>query len=185
MDWYNSSCECGVHPNRSLVFLAIAFEALLNLEWEKNNTERFRDVVMVLLGLVERLDTWLDQFFKARGDIVHTGEATDLVYYLPKGESKQRKYDKDVPISMLTDQGRKIFHLCLDAILAGSVTAREARLDSEFTHDEERIREILRRSTRRMRTPPDQRIVATGAFVQELCGNIYQTASQVKETSLL
>ena len=39
LDWYNQSCEYGIHPYKSLVFLAIAFEALLNLEWEQEYSQ--------------------------------------------------------------------------------------------------------------------------------------------------
>ncbi len=123
LDWYNQSCEYAIHPFKSLVFLAIAFEALLNLKWEQKNTLRFKDVLMSLLGSVDRLDTWLDQFFDARGGIVHTGEAAHVLYYPPQGDNNP-EYNRDTPTSLLTYQGRLIFHLCLDAVLSSSVTAR-------------------------------------------------------------
>ena len=43
---------------------------------------------MSLLGSVDRLDTWLNQFFDARGSIVHTGEAARLVYSPPQAGRK-------------------------------------------------------------------------------------------------
>jgi hypothetical protein len=186
LDWYNQSCEFGIHPFRAHVFLAIAFEALLNLKWEQRNTERFKDVVITLLGSVERLNTWLDQFFDARGSIVHTGEAEHVSYYPPdeRAQSPKKPLKTDTPISLLTHQGRMIFHLCLDAILSSSVTAHEANLSSEFMHDEERIdkiKELLDRKDGELA----QRIVSTRQVVLELTGNIYQTSSRVRPGSLL
>jgi hypothetical protein len=186
MDWYNQSCEQGIHPFRSLVFLAIAFEALLNLKWEQRNTERFKDVVMTLLGSVDRLNTWLDQFFDARGAIVHTGEAEHVFYYPPddRAQSHKKALKTETPISLLTHQGRMIFHLCLDAILSSSVTAHEANLSSQFTHDEERINSIKGMLDRKDGDLA-QRIISTRQVVLELTGNIYQTSSRVKPGSLL
>lgn len=185
IDWYNSSCEYGIHPYKSMAFLAIAFESLVNLQWGENNTTRFKDILMTLLGSVERLDSWLDQFFAARGDIVHTGEARHLVYFPPGGERGKSKYKVDMPIRLLTEQGRQIFHLCLDAILCSSVTAHDANLHTQFRHDEERISEICKLLDLKDATPPDRRIISVRNIVQELCGNIYQTASWSTAESLV
>ncbi len=186
LDWYNQSCEYGIHPFRSLIFLAIAFEALLNLKWEQRNTERFKDVVVTLLGSVDRLNTWLDQFFEARGAIVHTGEAERVFYYPPdeRAQSQKKPLKTDTPISLLSHQGRTIFHLCLDAILSGSVTAHEANLKSQFRHDEERISNI-KEALDGKDGDLAQRIISTRQVVLELTGNIYQTSSRVKPESLL
>jgi hypothetical protein len=182
MDWYNQSCEYGMNPLRSLVFLAIAFEALLNLKWEADNTARFKDVVKVLIGPVERLDSWLDQFFKARGDIVHMGETEYLEFYPPAGP---KKYHRDMPISVLTDPGQAIFHLCLDAILCSSVTAREAKLHADFRHSEERIQEIFSIIEKRDTRSPFQRLASVRDAVIELTSFVWQRAGRVKPTSVL
>jgi hypothetical protein len=183
LDWFNQSCERGLNPYKSLVFLAIAFEALINLTWDQKNTPRFKDVVTTLLGPIDRLEHWLTRFFEARGDIVHTGEAKDIVYYPPLSE-KNPAPNREIPISYLTDQGRQIFHLCVDAILTSSMTARQANLRSAFKHDEERIIEIFA-ILEKAKPDPEERILNARRTVQELCGNIYQTASRVKAESLL
>jgi hypothetical protein len=188
LDWFNQSCEYAIHPFKSLVFLAIAFETLLNLKWEQKNTQRIKDVLITLLGAVDRLDTWIDQFFVARGGIVHTGEATHVLYYPPQDKTpqgdKKPEPNRDTPTSLLTYQGRLIFHLCLDAVLSSSVTAREANLQSTFKHDDERIKEI-RALLDNKDESLDQRIIRTRNVVLELCGNIYQPASRVKAESML
>jgi hypothetical protein len=182
MDWFAQSCEYRINPLRSLVFLAIAFETLLNLKWEAKNTERFKDVVMVLLGSVERLDSWLDQFFKARGAIVHSGEAEFVAYYPPTGE---KKYDRTMPVSMLTDQGQAIFHLCLDAILSSSVTANDARLHADFRHDEERIQDIFKLINKKDDGSPLERLMSARLAVRDLNNQIYRPAGRAKAASML
>ena len=57
--WYNRSLAIDVHEDVALVSLAVAFESLLDLPRGREVTERFKQAVVLLLGPVVRLDSFL------------------------------------------------------------------------------------------------------------------------------
>jgi hypothetical protein len=128
LDWYMRSCRAGIVETESLVNLAIALESLLRITQEKSEriTERFRDAILTLLGPVPLLDSWIVQFYDARSEAVHKGEASDLQFYpsgkaVPKTqESKQKQSEPPVPHRSLLDYGRRVFRLCLATVIAGA-----------------------------------------------------------------
>jgi hypothetical protein len=137
--WYNRANSCAADEEVALVHLAVAFEALLALPEGKGVTDRFREAVNLLLGRVPRLDTWLDQFYRARSQIVHEGRATNLRFAV--SDLKAQKADTQVYHSLLS-YGRKVFRLCVGTTLVGATLAAEARLAEKLVTNQERFEEI-------------------------------------------
>ena len=70
------------NPDRALLNLAVAFEALLRLP-DSSKTERLVDAITLLLGRTERLDDWAQQFYAARSRVAHEGKVGNRYYYIP------------------------------------------------------------------------------------------------------
>ena len=66
LDWFGRSSSPFVDRETEIVYLAIAFEALLALEQGAELKDRIKGSIKTLLGSVPRLDLWVDQFYKAR-----------------------------------------------------------------------------------------------------------------------
>ncbi|MBI3913389.1 MAG: hypothetical protein HY327_04280 [Chloroflexi bacterium] len=64
--WYNRSITIDADEDVALVNLAIAFESLLGLEPGENITKRFTEAVVLLVGGIPRLGSWLTQFYIPR-----------------------------------------------------------------------------------------------------------------------
>jgi hypothetical protein len=139
IDWYNRANSSATDEEVALVHLAIAFEALLALPEGKGVTDRFREAINLLLGRVPRLDTWLDQFYRARSQIVHQGRTTSLRFAV--ASSKASKGDAQVYHSLLS-YGRKVFQLCVGTTLVGAGLAADARLAEKLVTNQERFEEI-------------------------------------------
>ena len=139
IDWYNRANSSAADEEVALVHLAIAFEALLALPEGKGVTDRFREAVNLLSGRVPRLDTWLDQFYRARSQIVHQGRTSNLRFAV--GDSRGSKGDAQVYHSLLS-YGRKVFQLCVGTTLVGAGLAADARLAERLVTNQERFEEI-------------------------------------------
>src|SRR5260370_5302001 len=118
LEWHNRSTAQDITEDVALVSLAIAFESLLNLEQDKEIKKRFKETVLVLLGLIPRLDSWLSQFYEARSGLVHKGKLDSPMFYIDS-EILKSKVPK-AQYRSLTMYGRIIFRLCLNAILSGA-----------------------------------------------------------------
>ena len=62
LEWHNKSTAYEISEEEDLVYLAIAFEALLNLPRGEELSSRFKETIMVLLGSVPRLDNGSNNF---------------------------------------------------------------------------------------------------------------------------
>jgi hypothetical protein len=71
--WFNRANTLHGDDHSAILDLSVAFETLLALPTDAK-TDRFKDAVSLLLGRVERLDTWAEQFYDARSDVAHEGE---------------------------------------------------------------------------------------------------------------
>ncbi len=170
LEWYNRSCADHISEDVALVNLAIAFESLLQLEQKENLTARFKETVLTLLGPVPRLDSWLEQFYAVRSRIVHEGRTPHLMFYAANIEQLhkvQRGKEVAVEYRPLTAYGRRIFRLCLNTILSGTMLGEEARLSSSFVHNQERLERICARLSR-TDEKPNQRILAVSDDVFDL-----------------
>lgn len=135
--WYNRSNSLRSDDNSATLNLSVAFETLLALPIDAK-TDRFVDAVSLLLGRVDRLDTWARQFYDARSAIVHRGSASDY-HFMPLRQKGQVGPTCDP----LLDYGRQIFQLCMSTLLFGAQLGSDAGLQERFIASQERIQAIL------------------------------------------
>jgi hypothetical protein len=182
LEWHNRSSANDISEDVALVYLAIAFESLLKLEEGEQLAQRFKETVLTLLGPVPRLDSWLDQFYKARSKIVHEGSwshlkfyATDREYFpkILKGQATAIKYRS------LTAYGRQIFRLCLNTILSGAMMAEMAGLSSLLVHNQERLERICARLSQTSESP-EKRIRSVSNDVLDLHEYWLESNKQIK-----
>src|SRR5260370_12920103 len=156
-----------------LLDLAVAFEALLNLEEGDKITARFRETVMTLLGSVPRLDSWAEQFYNARSSAAHKGKVLHYMFYAIDWDKNRfpsvysGKDTKALPYRSLTVYGRRIFRLCLTAILSGARVAEDDGLSGLFIHNQERLEKILQQ-LKQTTNAPEKRLHFIAADVDDL-----------------
>jgi hypothetical protein len=143
LEWYNRSISQDLEEEVALIYLAIAFESLLNLDQGEKVTARFREAVNMLLGGVPRLDSWLTQFYDARSMIVHKGRSSNLAF-LAIDDPKSKMSDRTPKYRSLVSVGRQIFRLCVSTITYGASTADELNLPSMFFTNQQRLEEICK-----------------------------------------
>lgn len=193
LEWHNRSTAQDIDETEALLDLAIAFESLLNLENNDKLTDRFRETVMILLGFVPRLDSWLEQFYNARSAIAHKGKTQHSKFYaidwdkkriadIYKGKDANRQ--PALPYRSLTVYGRRIFRLCLNAILSGAAIAEEDRLSSLFVHNQERLERICRQLGQTA-VAPEKRILDVQQDVDELHEYWWPSEGQVQSETLI
>jgi hypothetical protein len=145
IEWYNRSSSINIGEDVALLHLAIALESLLQLDPSGKITERFKETILTVLGNVPRLDSWIDQFYKARSKIVHEGFWPHLKFYAVESENFPKVLTKKysgVEYRPLTNYGRIIFRLCLNSILSGAKLTESYGLASFFFHNQERLIKI-------------------------------------------
>jgi hypothetical protein len=133
--WFNRSNTLHGDEHSAILNLSVAFETLLGLPRD-SKTDRFVDAVSLLLGRVERLDNWAEQFYEVRSDVSHEGEATRL-HFAPQRKKGQ---EDSVLYQPHLVYGRQIFQLCTGAVLFGASLAEEAGIAEKFVTNEERLR---------------------------------------------
>lgn len=141
IEWFNRSASDSASEEVAIVSLAIAFESLLaGPEFEKRDrvTERLVDSISLLLGRVSRLDSWAQQFYKARSEIVHHGRAQALRFMIP-GSHKKTAGPSYRP---LLTYGRFVFRACAATLLVGAELAREADMEEMLVTNQERYEQI-------------------------------------------
>jgi hypothetical protein len=137
--WYNRANSLSNDEAAAILDLAVGFEALLSLPKEAK-TDRFIDAVSLLLGHVDRLDRWAGQFYGARSEVAHEGNARQS-RFLParyKNSEAAQLYQ-----SLLT-YGRQIFQLCVSAVLFGDRLADESGLQDKLVTNQERFESICK-----------------------------------------
>ena len=136
--WFNAANEDGIDPDRALLNLAVAFEALLRLP-DSSKTDRLVNAIALLLGRTERLDDWAKQFYEARSRVAHEGQVDDLYFYIStSGKPKQLSG----LFGSLMLYGRQVFQLCLGTLLVGIDLADRADLEEKFVTNNERYQKI-------------------------------------------
>jgi hypothetical protein len=159
LEWYNRSSSGHATEDVALVHLATAFESLLGLEQGPDLTVRFKDTILCLLGKTPLLDSWIEQFYKARSKILHEGYWPHLVFYAADSKSYReilKGKQEGVVYRRLTSYGRRVFRLCLNTLLAGTILAEETKLHSLFVHNQERLESICRQLTQDVE--PEQKL---------------------------
>jgi hypothetical protein len=137
--WYNSAHSKGADELAALVHLAIAFEALLGLP-QSEKTDRLVDAIALLLGRVPRLDIWAQQFYVARSQIVHEGNAETLRFFT----LDDRRKVAGQSYQSLMSYGTQVFRLCLGTLLVGADLAEQAGLEERLVTNEERYAKLCR-----------------------------------------
>ncbi len=151
MEWYNRSCSGHISEEVSLIHLATAFESLLNLPQGPDLTLRFKESLALLVGNIPRLESWIEQFYNARSKILHQGYWPHLGFYAADSDAYKsilKQKQEGVVYRSLASYGRRIFRLCLQTILAGVITTKEAGLTSLFFHNQERLQSICKHLSR-------------------------------------
>ena len=137
--WFNRANTMHVDEDTAILDLSVAFETLLGLP-KDTKTERFVDAISLLLGRVERLDTWAAQFYDARSDVAHEGQ-TARPHFAPL---KQKGQTDAAPYQSHLVYGRRIFQLCVGAVLFGASLSKDAGIADKFITNEERLQFICR-----------------------------------------
>jgi hypothetical protein len=143
IEWFNRSASDSASEEVAIVSLAIAFESLLaEPEFEKKDrvTERLVDSISLLLGRVSRLDSWAQQFYKARSEIVHHGRAQALRFMIPGSPKKT----SGLSYCPLLTYGRFVFRACAATLMVGAEFAREADMEEMLVTNQERYQQICR-----------------------------------------
>jgi hypothetical protein len=138
LHWFNAANEDGIDPDRALLNLAVAFEALLRLP-DSSKTERLVDAIALLLGRTERLDDWAEQFYAVRSRVAHEGRVQDPYFYIPESRKTKQREGLFGPLILY---GRQIFQLCLTTLLVGADLADRADLQEKFVTNNERYQKI-------------------------------------------
>lgn len=139
LGWFNLANTMHVDDDSAILDLSVAFETLLGLPKDAK-TDRFVDAISLLLGRVERLDTWAAQFYDARSDVAHEGETT-RPHFAPL---KQKGQTEAAPYQSHLVYGRQIFQLCVGAVLFGASLSKDAGIAEKFITNEERLQFICR-----------------------------------------
>jgi hypothetical protein len=163
LDWYNGANDRYADPDKSLLSLAVAFEALLELP-SNEKTDRLADGISLLLGRTARVKDWATQFYAARSQVVHEGRVRDWWFYSSNPSQKGQASHRSG--SVMT-YGLQIFQLCLTTILTGGQLAEESGLAERFVANSERYAQISERLGRASGSP-EEAIAAIGPLVEEL-----------------
>ena len=135
--WFNDANKESSEDAAAIVKLAIAFEALLALP-ANEKTERIVDAISLLLGRIPRLEVWARQFYNTRSQIVHEGQANQMLFVAPvSGKVPDRPAYRP-----LLSYGRQIFQLCLATILVGADLADGAGLEEKLATNQERLEQL-------------------------------------------
>ncbi|GIQ71441.1 hypothetical protein DUZ99_14465 [Xylanibacillus composti] len=178
LKWYNRSTSVYCGEEQALVYMAIAFESLLDLEHGDHVTKRFKEAVILLVGRVEKLESWLDQFYKARSEIVHEGQ-TNKTYFFADGKYSKR-YTK---YRSLVSYGRMIYRVCISTIMHGSEMVQKISLSSLFTTNRERFQKICM-EFKEVHESPDIQLLSLKQVIKEI--GIYRFVSEdAIETKLM
>ncbi len=152
--WHNRSLRNGIEESEALVNLAIAFESLLDLDRSDRLTARFKEAVGLLVGDINRLDSWLTQFYDARSEIVHKGRASRLMF-VPGNNPKMYKKPA-MEYRSLVSYGRQIFQICTITIITGGQLAQKINLPSLLITNQERFERICQVLTEKGKTPVER-----------------------------
>lgn len=187
LHWYNLSTSLNLPHDLSLVNLAIAFESLLNLEQDRDLVKRFKEMIVNMLGNIPRLDSWVEQFYKARSGIVHDGSWPHLMYYpidlqnvadIYKGKRSEIEY---LP---LISYGWRVFRICFNIILSGANLAQNANLGASLISNQERLEEICKKLSEKD-LKNQENIDEISALITDLEENYAFSKEQVRIETLL
>jgi hypothetical protein len=137
--WFNRANAIDIDDDTAIINLSVAFETLLALPKDAK-TDRFVDAVSLLLGRVERLDLWAEQFYDARSDVIHQGKTKRLRFepQKKKGQPESALYQSHLAY------GRQIFQLCVGVVIFGANVTNEAGIAEKLVTNQERLESICK-----------------------------------------
>lgn len=149
--WYNRANSCLADESEAILSLAVGFEALLGLPRDAK-TDRFIDAISLLLGRVQRLNSWAAQFYDARSDVAHEGR-TNRLRLMP---TVQKRNNVGPEYQSLISYGRQIFQLCVGTVLFGTELAQRSALHDKLTTNQERLELIFNTLNDKSLVPVDR-----------------------------
>ena len=144
--WYCKSSEIISEPDEALLRLAIAFETLLVLDRDAK-AEDLHSRISLLIGPVPRLDSWAQQFYRARSFIVHEGETPHTRFLAVDAKEADKAWYGKIPAAYyrrLVDYARVLFRPCVHAALWGGASSFDLRLNRLFFHNQQRLEAICK-----------------------------------------
>jgi len=183
LEWYLRSCKTSISAAEEIVNVAIALESLLRIRAGEGLTERFKDAVTTLVGPVARLDSWLEQFYAARSRVVHEGVPHRLEFLAADREAvKKKKINEEItPHRSLIEYARRIFRICLTAVVSSAMHATMAGFPGLFIHNQERLTELSKILSDKA-TDATKRIAAVerhASELQENATNVYESSIEL------
>ncbi len=154
--WYNRSIVEDVDEDVALINLAIAFESLLNLNKDDKVSSRFKESIKLLLGEIPRLDSWIDQFYEARCNLVHEGITANFSYLATSVIKNKNNDEEPSKYRSLVSIGRIIFHICLNSLLNSAFMANNKKLPALFFTNQDRLLKICEIMTGKANTPSEK-----------------------------
>jgi len=133
------------------------------LEKGERLTDRFKEAVTTLVGPVPRLNEWVDQFYSARSTTAHQGRPNQLWFVAPITKKDT------IPHRALVVYGRRIFRICLTAVLTGAMLTHDSRVASLLVHNNERLEQICQVLADE-NVPACDRLLAVKSLIEELHG---------------
>lgn len=189
MEWYNASTSELVSEQEQLLRLAIAFECLLGLGRSEELTQRITEAILMLLGRMPLLESWIQQFYVARGQIVHQGISTQLRFHpLPSDQlTKIRKEKSASPpptYGGLVHHGRLIFRLCANALRSSRRLSHELEVGQALLDDSQRLKKICELLDGAS-GPEASRLNIIAPYARNLLGFSREAADMVDQNALL
>ena len=136
---FNAANDAANEEPAAIVYLSVAFEALLRVPSD-HKSDRLIDAISMLLGRIPRLDIWARQFYDVRSRILHEGTADQLRFVATDSPQAHG----GLVYQSLLSYGRRVFQLCLGAILVGIDLAEGANLAEQLVTNEERFEKICK-----------------------------------------
>jgi hypothetical protein len=144
MHWYCRGASAVIEPDETIVSLAIAFETMLQLDKTGKSSDLCRRISL-LIGPVPRLDSWSEQFYRARSESVHEGTPSHTWFLAVDANSVRAARKGQFPAAYyrrLADYARLIFRQCVYAILWGGTGAFRLKFHRLFFHNQQRLEHI-------------------------------------------
>jgi hypothetical protein len=173
LKWYNHANESLAGPDRAILNLAVAFEALFNLP-DNAKSDRLADSISLILGRPERIQDWATQFYAARSRVAHEGTTREL-YYRPTAKHKSAT---DERFGSLMLPGRTIFQLCVATLLMGMALSDEAHLSDKLISNTDRFTRICLH-LREAETDPSRGIASIAPIVEQIRRHRYVQTTPV------
>jgi len=170
LKWYMKSNSLYITEEEEIIFIAISLESLLRLSDAPNITIRFKETVKTIIGPIPKLDEWLDQFYKARSELVHKGTYSTMMFFPNKKNNRNiriQNNENDKGYRRLASYGRKIFEICFESIITGYYLSISKRIESLFKTNSERFIELQKKLDEK-NNDPIKLLISVNELISEI-----------------